>query len=81
MKETTVTMDGTVVGIHRNCASVELANGAVIRAVLAGRMMLHKIRVLTGDKVRVELTPYDLTKGGLFIAASEPITLAIPRLP
>lgn len=42
---------------------VELENGHVILAHLSGRMRMHKIRLLPGDRVTVELTPYDLTKG------------------
>ena len=42
---------------------VELANGHVIVAYVSGRMRMHRIRMLAGDKVRIELTPYDLTKG------------------
>ncbi|HET7664320.1 MAG TPA: translation initiation factor IF-1, partial [Rhodanobacteraceae bacterium] len=42
---------------------VELENGHVITAHISGRMRKHYIRILTGDKVRIEMTPYDLTKG------------------
>jgi translation initiation factor IF-1 len=56
-------MDGTVVGVNRNSATVELANGSVIRGVISGRMMQNRIRIFAGDKVKVEMTPYDLTKG------------------
>jgi translation initiation factor IF-1 len=48
---------------NRNSATVELANGSVIKGIISGRMMQHRIKVLTGDKVLVEMTPYDLTKG------------------
>jgi translation initiation factor IF-1 len=63
MKEANVTMDGTVVGVNRSLATVELSNGAVMRATLSGKLIRHRIRVLAGDKVSVEMTPYDLTKG------------------
>jgi translation initiation factor IF-1 len=63
MKEATVEMEGTVVGVNRNLSSVELDNGAVVRATISDRIFKHRIRVLTGDKVLVEMTPYDLTKG------------------
>ena len=43
--------------------NVELENGAVIRATVSGKMRLNKIRILPGDKVTVELSPYDLTRG------------------
>ena len=42
---------------------VQLENGHVVTAHISGRMRKHYIRILTGDKVTVELTPYDLTKG------------------
>ena len=40
-----------------------LENGHEIFAYLAGRMRMHKIRLLPGDRVRVQISPYDLTKG------------------
>jgi len=42
---------------------VKLDNGQEILAYLSGKMRMFKIRLLPGDKVRVEMTPYDLTKG------------------
>ena len=42
---------------------VELENGHVVTAHISGKMRKHYIRILTGDKVKVELTPYDLSKG------------------
>ncbi len=42
---------------------VELENGHIITAHISGRMRKHYIRILTGDQVRVEMTPYDLSKG------------------
>ena len=42
---------------------VKLDNGHGIIAHLSGKMRMHKIRLLPGDKVRVEMTPYDLTRG------------------
>ncbi|MBT5337869.1 translation initiation factor IF-1 [Candidatus Falkowbacteria bacterium] len=42
---------------------VTLENGHSIRAHLAGRMRMNRIRILVGDKVKIEMTPYDLTKG------------------
>lgn len=42
---------------------VRLENGHIILAHLAGKMRLNKIRLMLGDKVKVEITPYDLTKG------------------
>jgi translation initiation factor IF-1 len=42
---------------------VELENGHVITAHISGKMRMHWIRILPGDKVKVEMSPYDLTKG------------------
>jgi len=42
---------------------VKLENGHEIRAHLSGKMRMNKIRLLPGDKVRMEISPYDLTKG------------------
>lgn len=42
---------------------VRLENGHTILAYLAGKMRMHRIRLLPGDEVRVAMTPYDLTKG------------------
>jgi translation initiation factor IF-1 len=42
---------------------VELENGHVVLAHISGKMRMHFIRILPGDKVKVELSPYDLTRG------------------
>jgi len=42
---------------------VELENGHIILAHISGKMRMHYIKILPGDKVKVEMTPYDLTKG------------------
>ena len=42
---------------------VELENGHIVTAHISGKMRKHYIRILTGDSVKVEMTPYDLTKG------------------
>ena len=63
-KEDHIEMAGTVVDILPNTTfRVELENGHVITAHISGRMRKNYIRILKGDSVRVELTPYDLTKG------------------
>jgi len=57
-------MEGTVVDTLPNTTfRVELDNGHIVTAHISGKMRKHYIRILTGDKVTVELTPYDLTKG------------------
>jgi translation initiation factor IF-1 len=57
-------MEGTVVETLPNTMfKVELENGHVVMAHISGKMRKHYIRILTGDKVTVQLTPYDLSKG------------------
>ena len=63
-KEENIEMIGTVVETLPNTTfRVELENGHMINAHISGRMHKHYIRILTGDKVKVEMTPYDLSKG------------------
>ena len=63
-KEDHIEMEGTVVDTLPNTMfRVQLENGHVITAHISGRMRKHYIRILSGDKVKVELTPYDLSKG------------------
>lgn len=63
-KEDLLEFPGTVVELLPNSMfRVELENGHIILAHTSGRMRKNRIRVLVGDKVTVEMTPYDLTKG------------------
>ncbi|MCX7943213.1 MAG: translation initiation factor IF-1 [Deltaproteobacteria bacterium] len=63
-KEGTIEVEGTVVETLPNTMfRVELPNGKKIIAYLSGKMRMHFIRILPGDKVIVELSPYDLTRG------------------
>ena len=63
-KEDQIEMQGTVIDTLPNTMfRVELENGHIVTAHISGRMRKNYIRILTGDKVKVELTPYDLTKG------------------
>jgi len=63
-KEEQIEMDGTVVDTLPNTMfRVELENGHNVTAHISGKMRKNYIRILTGDKVKVELTPYDLSKG------------------
>ncbi len=63
-KEDVIEMEGTVVETLPNTMfRVELENGHVVTAHISGKMRKHYIRILTGDKVTVQLTPYDLSKG------------------
>ena len=63
-KEEHIEMEGTVVETLPNTMfRVELENGHVVTAHISGKMRKHYIRILTGDKVTVQLPPYDLSKG------------------
>ncbi|MEJ2761201.1 MAG: translation initiation factor IF-1 [Gammaproteobacteria bacterium] len=63
-KEDHIEMEGTVIETLPNTMfRVELDNGHVVTAHISGKMRKHYIRILTGDRVTVEMTPYDLTKG------------------
>ena len=62
-KEDAIQMEGVVEEISSNAFKVKLTNGMDIRATLAGKLRIHHIRILPGDKVKVEISPYDLTNG------------------
>ncbi|MFN3395486.1 MAG: translation initiation factor IF-1 [Thermodesulfovibrionales bacterium] len=63
-KEENIEVQGTILETLPNAMfRVELENGQVILAYVSGKMRMHFIKILPGDKVMVELSPYDLTKG------------------
>jgi len=63
-KEENIEVQGTVVETLPNAMfKVELENSQVILAYVSGKIRMHFIKILPGDKVTVELSPYDLTKG------------------
>ncbi|MFY0663949.1 MAG: translation initiation factor IF-1 [Natronospirillum sp.] len=63
-KEDVIEMEGEILDTLPNTMfRVQLENGHVITAHISGKMRKNYIRILTGDKVKVELTAYDLTKG------------------
>ena len=63
-KEDMIEFSGTVMELLPNAMfRVKLENGHIVIAHTSGRMRKNRIRVLAGDKVVVEMTPYDLTKG------------------
>ena len=62
--EETITLEGKIVDTLPNAMfRVELENGHTVLAYLSGKMRKYYIRVLLGDRVRVEMSPYDLTRG------------------
>jgi translation initiation factor IF-1 len=63
-KEDAIVLEGTVVEPLPNAMfRVELENGHKVLAHSSGKMRMHRIRILPGDKVQVEITPYDLARG------------------
>lgn len=63
-KQTAIEQDGTIVESLSNAMfRVVLENGHEITAHISGKMRMHYIKILPGDKVRVDMSPYDLTKG------------------
>ena len=63
-KEETIQMQGEIVETLPNATfRVKLENGHMVLGHISGKMRMHYIRILPGDKVTVELTPYDLTRG------------------
>ena len=63
-KEDAIELEGIVVEPLPNAMfRVELENGHIVLAHISGKMRMHYIRILPGDKVTVELSPYDLNRG------------------
>ena len=66
-KEDQIEMEGAVIDALPNTMfRVQLENGHIVLAHISGKMRKNYIRILKGDKVTVEMTPYDLTKGHTF---------------
>ncbi len=63
-KQSSIEQDGEITEALSNAMfRVELENGHQITAHISGKMRMHYIKILPGDKVKVEMSPYDLTKG------------------
>ena len=63
-KQTSIEQDGTITEALSNAMfKVELENGHQLSAHISGKMRMNYIKILPGDKVKLELSPYDLTKG------------------
>ena len=82
-KEEMIEMEGVVSEVLPDTRfRVALENGHVIMAYVAGKMRKHRIRILAGDKVSIELTPYDLGKGRItFRHKDERAPSSAPRRP
>lgn len=69
-KEDVIEIEGTVREPLPNAMfRVELENGHVVLAHISGKMRMHFIRILPGDKVRLEVSPYDLSRGRIIYRA------------
>ena len=69
-KEETIAMQGEVVEMLPNATfRVKLENDHVVLGHISGKMRMHYIKILPGDKVTVELTPYDLTRARIIFRA------------
>jgi len=63
-KEETIEVQGKIVETLPNATfKVEIESGQIVTAYISGKMRMHFIKILPGDKVLVELSPYDLTQG------------------
>ena len=63
-KQANIELDGTIIESLSNAMfRVELENGHIVLAHISGKMRMHYIKILIGDKVKLEMSPYDLTKG------------------
>ncbi len=63
-KQLSIEQDGTIIEALSNAMfRVELENGHIIIGHISGKMRMHYIKILPGDKVKIEMSPYDLTKG------------------
>jgi translation initiation factor IF-1 len=79
-REEMVELEGTVSEVLPNTQfRVMLANGVEIIAYASGKMRKHRIRILAGDKVTVEMSPYDLTKGRINFRHKDEAAAAAPR--
>lgn len=71
-KQSAIEQDGVIVEALSNAMfRVELENGHEITAHISGKMRMHYIKILPGDKVRVEMSPYDLSKGRIDLESSQ----------
>ena len=63
-KQPSIEQDGVITeALSNTMFRVELENGHIITAHISGKMRMHYIKILPGDRVRVDMSPYDLTKG------------------
>ena len=77
-KEELIELEGKVTNVLRNqCYRVELDNGKEIQAYTSGKMRRFRIRIVLGDKVKLEMSPYDLTRGRIVYRFKVPSSRSI----
>ena len=75
-KQDAIEVDGTITEALSNAMfRVQLESGHIITAHISGKMRMHYIRILPGDRVKVEMSPYDLTKGRISFRYKETLKL------
>ena len=62
-KSDCIEMKGTVTGLNKDVIIVTLENGHEVTCTISGRLRINRIKILLGDSVTVEMSPYDVTKG------------------
>ena len=62
-KEAKLEVDGKVIDVFKDVYKVELENGHIVQAHVSGKIRMNMIRILPGDKVTIEMSPYDLERG------------------
>ena len=78
-KEELIEMEGVVQEVLPNTQfRVELSNGAIVLAYAGGKVRKHRIRILAGDRVTLEMSPYDLTKGRINFRHKDEAPMAAP---
>jgi translation initiation factor IF-1 len=81
-KEDVIEMEGTVTEVLPNTQfKVDLENGVTVLAYASGKMRKHRIRILAGDKVTLEMSPYDLTRGRINFRHKEERSGSAPARP
>jgi translation initiation factor IF-1 len=81
-KEELIELEGVVSEVLPNTSfRVTLENGTSVMAYASGKMRKHRIRILAGDRVTLEMSPYDLTKGRINFRHKEDAAAPAPRRP
>ncbi len=71
-KQKPIIQDGVVIESMKNAKfKVELENGHIVLCDISGKIRIHNIRISVGDKVKIEMTPYDLSKGRISFRGNE----------